>query len=205
MKMLDPNLAEGGKTHNDVKLSREELDKFAAWLDMLVPAFGDYEEGGAWDEADKRKFAYYEAKSADMKEFDLLNNQQFVAWQRGGELPPLPQDLNAYRNVATNPKVVDAAGWRVNFDKPVNTDQVVISFPLRGDALSSPLLRECTIECSNGFRQRAALKSTGDFSRLVFTFPVQRNVEWIRLSEFNPALPAGWIDSVEAEVYGIDN
>ena len=200
MKMLDPNLAEGGKTHNDVKLSREELDKFAAWLDMLVPAFGDYEEGAAWNDAEWQKFAYYEAKSRDMKEFDLLNNQQFVAWQRGSELPPLPQDPNAYRNVAANPKTVDANGWMVNFDKPVNTDQVVIT--LQTNDPRALLLTECTIECSNGFKQKVAFKPTSDIRRKVFTFPVQRNVEWIRLSEFNAVFSD--VNSAVVEVYGIE-
>jgi hypothetical protein len=30
--------------HNGVKLSREEMDKVACWIDLLVPCFGDYTE-----------------------------------------------------------------------------------------------------------------------------------------------------------------
>lgn len=38
--------------HNDVKLSREELDKLAAWIDLVVPFCGDYVEANAWTEAE---------------------------------------------------------------------------------------------------------------------------------------------------------
>ena len=34
--------------HKGVKLSREELDKVACWLDLLVPYCGDYREANAW-------------------------------------------------------------------------------------------------------------------------------------------------------------
>ena len=207
MQMLDPNLAEGGKTHNDVKLSREELDKLAAWLDLLVPAFGDYEEGNAWNEVEKRKFAYYEAKRRDMDAFDILKNQQFAAWLKEGTLPPLPQDPNVYRNMVTTPKTVEATGWQVNFDKPINTDQVVIVF--QTDDPRALSLMECVIECSNGFKQKVVLKSSEDIRRKVFVFPIQRNVSWIKLSDFNPPFPAVFPNSVatsaDVEVYGIDH
>lgn len=34
--------------HEGVKLSREELDKIACWIDLLVPYCGDYMESNAW-------------------------------------------------------------------------------------------------------------------------------------------------------------
>ena len=187
MVMLDPNLAKDGKTHQGVELTREELDKLAFWLDMLVPAFGDYAEGGAWDDNDWKKFAYYEQKKQDMQDLDALNNLQFISWQREGALPPLPSDPNTYRNLAQN--------WdanQVNFGRPIKTDQVVITvgpdFP-HGTY-------ECTIECSNGFTRAISLQKTAE--RQVFTFPVQSNVTWLKLTD----PPAGFR---KVEVFGIDD
>jgi hypothetical protein len=198
MAMLDPNLAEGGQTHNDVQLTREELDKLASWLDMLVPAFGDYVEGGAWDDADKRKFAYYEAKKQDMHELDVLNNRLFVAWQKDGTLPPLPNDPNTYRNVVQKPgRVIDSLGWQVDFAKPIKTDQIVITLPADFPHDS------CTIECSNGFTREITLQKTTD--RQVFTFPVQNNVTWLKLTNFVPEQrDRTALNTIEMEVLGID-
>ena len=36
------------KGHKGVKLSREELDKIACWMDLLVPYCGNYREANAW-------------------------------------------------------------------------------------------------------------------------------------------------------------
>jgi hypothetical protein len=105
--------------------------------------------------------------------------------------------------VATTPKTVEATGWRVNFAKPINTDQMVIT--LKGNVPRGMNLEECSIECSNGFKQKLALKPTGEPRRFVFTFPVQRNVTWIKVSDFNPAQRDGWASSAEVEVWGIDN
>jgi hypothetical protein len=33
------------KGHNEVELSREEMEKLSCWIDLLVPCFGDYTEG----------------------------------------------------------------------------------------------------------------------------------------------------------------
>jgi hypothetical protein len=38
--------------HNDVVLSREEMDKLTAWIDLVVPFCGDYVEANAWTEGE---------------------------------------------------------------------------------------------------------------------------------------------------------
>jgi len=200
MAMFDPNLAEGGQTHQNVQLTREELDKLAAWLDMLVPAFGDYYEGNAWDNADHRKFAYYERKKQEMHDLDFSNNLLFVAWQKDGKLPPLPKDPNPYRNMAVNPKTVNELGWQFHFDKPIKTDQVAIT--IHADSSQDISLKECTIECSNGFVKKIALRKTAN--RQVFVFPVQSNVTWLKLTNFVPEQKGGWAALTEVEVLGID-
>ena len=49
----------GEKTHNDVRLSPEELEKIALWLDLLIPYCGDYVEANDWNEADWERYRYY--------------------------------------------------------------------------------------------------------------------------------------------------
>jgi hypothetical protein len=201
MAMFDPNLAENGMTHQDVQLTREALDKLAVWLDMLVPAFGDYVEGNAWDDNDKRKFAYYEQKKQNMHELDIHNILALVSWQNDGKLPPLPKDPNTYRNMAVHPKTVGDPGWTIHFDKPIQTDQVAITF--RAGFPQDTFLQECTIECSNGFVKKIVLQKTTD--RQVFTFPVQSNITWLKLTNFVPNQQNGWANFTEVEVLGIDD
>ena len=73
LTMLDPNLAPNGRTHNDVKLTREELDKLACWIDLLIPFCGDYFEANTWNEAELKRYEYYEKKRRDMQELDREN------------------------------------------------------------------------------------------------------------------------------------
>ena len=76
LTMLDPNLT--SKPHNDVKLSREELDKLAFWIDMLIPYCGDYFEANAWADKDIKKYEYHEKKRRDMQKLDATNIRQLL-------------------------------------------------------------------------------------------------------------------------------
>jgi len=89
----------------------------------------------------------------------------------------------------------------VNFAKPVRTDQVAIT--LRAGFPQETFLKECTIECSNGFTHRITLQKTTD--RQVFRLPIQGNVTWLKLTNFEPAQSDGWADFVAVEILGIDN
>ena len=255
MTMFDTNLAENGQTHNDVELTREELDKLALWIDLLVPAFGDYAEGNTWNEGEKRKFAYYEAKKNAMHELDMQNNLLLVSYRKDGKLPPLPQEPNTYRNMALNMDAIDAKSgeqpasypaassnsvyenmrafaasnaidgntenkghgdrfpswgphnkvdvlwWQVDFGKSIKTDQIAIT--IRADFPHDTFWKQCTIECSNGFTRQITLQKTAD--RQVFTFPMQNNVTWLKLTNFVPDQPGGWAALSEVEVLGIDD
>ena len=102
---LIPMLAAG---HNDVKLSREEMDKLCCWIDLLVPYCGDYTEANAWNQGEKRKYARYFAKREQMEAWDRANIEAMLG---GKPSPPSPceNDVaapNDYRNVALNPKDV---------------------------------------------------------------------------------------------------
>jgi hypothetical protein len=196
MKMLDPKLAADGKTHFDVKLAREELDKIAAWIDLLVPAYGDYKEGNLWDEQELQKYAYYETKRRDMHELDVANNLRWSSYLKDGKQPNLPQEQNVYRNLAGDFSET-SLGRQVNFEKPVKTDQVAIV--LHADF--SHNMKECTIECSNGFAKKISLQKTAE--KQIFTFPAQDNVTWLRLTNFIPEQENVGAALTEVEVYGI--
>lgn len=42
------------KGHQKVKLSRAELDKLCAWIDLVVPFCGDYVEANAWTQRERQ-------------------------------------------------------------------------------------------------------------------------------------------------------
>jgi len=53
--------------HNKVKLSAEELEKLACWIDLLVPYCGDYLEANAWSKKDRDRWDHFAAKRARME------------------------------------------------------------------------------------------------------------------------------------------
>jgi hypothetical protein len=61
------------KGHQGVKLSREELDKIACWIDLLVPYCGDYREANAWTEDEMKKHERYAEKRRQMEEVEQQN------------------------------------------------------------------------------------------------------------------------------------
>ncbi|MEE8450736.1 MAG: hypothetical protein V3R99_02445 [Thermoguttaceae bacterium] len=61
---------------NEVKLSREELDKLAAWIDLVVPFCGDYVEANAWNEGELRTA---EERLALRKEMDAIELKSIEA------------------------------------------------------------------------------------------------------------------------------
>ncbi len=92
------------KGHNDVRLSREEMDKIACWIDLLVPFCGDYLEANAWNDRDKEKYARYQAKRDRMDELDRANIEAML----NPKARPVSSGVadaakTAYRNVALNP------------------------------------------------------------------------------------------------------
>jgi hypothetical protein len=86
--------------HYDVKLSREDLDKLACWIDLLVPYCGDYTEANAWNEGEQQKYARYYAKRQWMEQLDARNIESLLA----GAPVNKPTADRGYRNVALNPE-----------------------------------------------------------------------------------------------------
>jgi hypothetical protein len=89
-------LAEG---HHDVKLTQEELDKVACWIDLLVPYCGDYTEANAWNEADQAKYAYFQRKRDRLEQIERRHIEDLV---RRTTDPNFRFD-EGYTNVALNP------------------------------------------------------------------------------------------------------
>jgi hypothetical protein len=61
------------KGHQGVKVSREELEKIACWIDLLVPYCGDYREANAWTEGEMKKHERYAEKRRQMEEAEQQN------------------------------------------------------------------------------------------------------------------------------------
>ncbi len=68
--------------HYDVELSREEIEKIACWIDLLVPYCGDYTEANSWSDADVKKYDHYLQKRKKMAELERANIEAYI--QHGG-------------------------------------------------------------------------------------------------------------------------
>lgn len=64
--------------HEDVKLSREEMDKIACWIDLLVPYCGDYLESNAWSKQDLDFYARALAKRQRWEEVEEANIKAMI-------------------------------------------------------------------------------------------------------------------------------
>ncbi|MGD0092134.1 MAG: discoidin domain-containing protein, partial [Planctomycetota bacterium] len=67
------------KGHYDVKLTREETDKLAAWIDLLVPFCGDYKEANTWSQAELEKYDRYYRKRVAEEEQEHKNTEDLLA------------------------------------------------------------------------------------------------------------------------------
>jgi hypothetical protein len=77
-KLLSVNDAEASPCPAKNELSREELDKLAAWIDLVVPFCGDYVEANAWTEDGLRRAKQRIALSREAKEIDLRSIEEYI-------------------------------------------------------------------------------------------------------------------------------
>jgi len=66
------------KGHEKVTMTREEMDKISAWIDLYVPYSGQYPEAGDWTTQEKKKYAHFQAKRDYMSEYDRINRQALL-------------------------------------------------------------------------------------------------------------------------------
>lgn len=64
--------------HGGVQLSREELEKLACWIDLLVPYCGDYTEANAWTDEEMAKYRRYLDKRRRMEAQERDNIEQLI-------------------------------------------------------------------------------------------------------------------------------
>jgi hypothetical protein len=69
-------LAQG---HYGLQLSREDLDKLACWVDLLVPYCGDYAEASAWDPEEQQKYRRFLDKRREMEHLERRNIEALLA------------------------------------------------------------------------------------------------------------------------------
>jgi hypothetical protein len=63
-------LADG---HYDVRLTPEDVEKLACWIDLQVPFCGDYEEANLWTAKDQSKYRRFLEKRRGMEELERRN------------------------------------------------------------------------------------------------------------------------------------
>jgi len=59
--------------HRGAALSREELEKIACWIDLLVPYCGDYTEANSWTPQEHAKYARFLNKRREMEKIEARN------------------------------------------------------------------------------------------------------------------------------------
>lgn len=72
-----------GVTSGKVKLSREEMDKLCAWIDLGVPFCGDYFEGNNWNENNIAKYLRYQRKREKYAEEIRRNTEALIKKEKG--------------------------------------------------------------------------------------------------------------------------
>jgi len=74
-----PMLRDG---HNAVLLSREELDKIACWIDLLVPYCADYAEANTWSEKEMEVHDYFMGKRTKAAKEEAANIAELLKAQK---------------------------------------------------------------------------------------------------------------------------
>jgi len=64
--------------HGKTKLSREELDKIAAWIDLYVPYSANYTADNIWNEREKAIFNYYDNKAENFKKEEAESLKKYL-------------------------------------------------------------------------------------------------------------------------------
>jgi hypothetical protein len=67
--------------HGGAKLSQEEMDKIACWIDLLVPFCGDYLEANTWSKDDMKKYSHFLDKRKRMQEVEDRNIREWIHTQ----------------------------------------------------------------------------------------------------------------------------
>ena len=64
--------------HKNERLSREELDKIACWIDLVIPYCGDYHEANAWTPEESSRYDHFLAKRRQMEAIEADNLREYL-------------------------------------------------------------------------------------------------------------------------------
>jgi hypothetical protein len=65
--------------HHDVRVTPEEIEVLACWIDLQVPFCGDYEEANLWTPENQAKYRHFLEKRCRM---DDLERRDIAEWVR---------------------------------------------------------------------------------------------------------------------------
>ena len=69
--------------HRGVSLNREETEKLACWIDLVVPYCGDYFEANAWLPVERARYDHFLTKRKKMEAVEARNIRQLIASRKG--------------------------------------------------------------------------------------------------------------------------
>ena len=64
--------------HQEVRLTAEELEILACWIDLAVPFCGEYTEAHAWTEEEQARYAHFLKKRSDMEAVEGDNIRDLI-------------------------------------------------------------------------------------------------------------------------------
>ncbi len=88
--------------HGDAKVSQEEYQKIAAWIDLVVPFCGDYLEANVWNDGDWRHHTYFSGRRRAQEVFEAENLRAMVAAIESPSPKSSPGGPEYAENVALN-------------------------------------------------------------------------------------------------------
>jgi hypothetical protein len=69
------------KGHYDVRLSREEYERIACWIDLSVPYCADYADANIWNPEEMKEFLHFVDKRKRMDDLDRESVRHLSAGQ----------------------------------------------------------------------------------------------------------------------------
>ena len=84
--------------HEGVKLSQEEMDRIACWIDLLVPYCGDYVEANAWSREEMQTYNHFLSKRREMEHIERKKIAEWMADGGRRERTPVLGALRWRRN-----------------------------------------------------------------------------------------------------------
>ena len=138
--------------HNGIELTDTEYRAIAAWIDLGVPAYGDYDANNHWDKTEKRE-AEEEQNKRDY--YDMMND--YARMSIAGQLPKgIIKATFTDQSAVRNKNYSDEAEGILNLYVPVKYeigDKVTVTLPEGQKYIGftlSPKMGESIIYCPEG-------------------------------------------------------